>query len=194
METLIACHLTVCWYCRDRNALADDIGGELLTEQKAVRPSLSAQQLLSAARTRPEIVVSKQRSESGDASVPCALGRLLPGPIESLDWRLVAPGVKQFPLNDQPRKEGAFKLLRLEPGVTLSQHSHTDRELTYVVRGSYQDKFGQFKAGDIADLDDHHDHQPVVDEAEVCIALIATDAPVKYRSVLGKIMQPFVGI
>lgn len=194
METLVACHLTVCPHCRERNALADEIGGEMLEVGAESRPGLSAQQLLSIARKRPDIIVSKKQKDVGDASVPRALGRLLPGPIESLEWRNVAPGVKQFPLSDQPRKEGAFKLLHLDPGITLSKHSHNEREMTYVVRGSYHDEFGHFKAGDIADLGDSHEHRPVVGDEEVCIALIATDAPVKYRSVIGKIMQPFVGI
>jgi putative transcriptional regulator len=89
---------------------------------------------------------------------------------------------------------GAFKLLHLAPGVVLSAHSHNDRELTYVVKGSYQDEIGRFKAGDIADLDGEVVHQPVVDTNEPCIALIASYSPVTYQGMLGKIMQPFVGI
>ncbi len=194
METLVACHLTVCPHCRGRNDLADDVGGQLLAAHEPVAPHLSAVQLLDKARSKPNISVSKPPQQIGDASVPRPLGRLLPGPIESLEWRSMAPGVKQFTLSEQPRKDGAFKLLRLEPGVTLSQHTHNERELTYVVRGSYRDEIGHFRAGDIADLDNHVEHCPVVNEDEVCIALIATDAPVKYTTMLGKIMQPFVGI
>ena len=194
METLVACHLTVCPHCRERNRVTDDVGGELLSSCKPASTKLSAAELLNQARSQPPISVSKAPNPVGDASVPRPLARLLPGPIESLNWRNVAPGVKQFALSQQPMKDGAFKLLRLEPGVTLSQHTHNERELTYVVRGSYHDEVGQFRAGDIADLDNHVEHCPVVDTEEVCIALIATDAPVKYSTVLGKIMQPFVGI
>jgi len=194
IETLVACHLTVCPHCRSRNELADDIGGHLLSESKPVATSMGAADLLAHAKNHPSISVSKKPLAVGDHSVPRPLGRLLPGPIETLEWRAMAPGIKQFSLSKQPRKEGAFKLLRLEPGVTLSQHTHSQRELTYVVRGSYHDELGQFRAGDIADLDNRDEHCPVVDSDEVCIALIATDAPVKYSTVLGKIMQPFVGI
>lgn len=194
METLVACHLTVCPQCRGRNKIADDVGGELLSSHKPASTKLSAAELLDQIRNKPSISVSKVPNPVGDASVPRALGRLLPGPIESLNWRKMAPGVKQFSLSKQHRKDGAFKLLRIEPGVTLSQHTHNERELTYVVRGSYTDEVGQFCAGDIADLDNNVEHCPVIDTGEVCIALIATDAPVKYSTVLGKIMQPFVGI
>jgi len=174
--------------------LADSVGGQLLSASAPVAPRMSAAELLSHASQRPAITVTKPPNEVGDKTVPRPLGRLLPGPIESLDWRSLAPGIKQYSLSDQPRKQGAFKLLRLEPGVTLSQHTHNERELTYVVRGSYQDEIGQFRAGDIADLDNRDEHRPVVDDEEVCIALIATDAPVNYTTMLGKIMQPFVGI
>ncbi len=194
METLVACHLTVCPHCRERNQLADNVNGQMLADQKPATIKLSAAELLSQARSKPAISVSKKTNAVGDKSVPRPLGRLLPGPIESLEWRAVAPGIKQFALNNQPRQAGAFKLLRLEPGITLSQHTHNERELTYVVRGSYRDEIGHFKAGDIADLDGHVEHKPIVGDEEVCIALIATDAPVKYTTMLGKIMQPFVGI
>ena len=120
---------------------------------------------------------------------------MLPKSLDELDWRRIAPGIKQFNLSDQHRRYGAFQLLSLEPGVVLSAHSHNDRELTYLVQGSYTDEIGQFRAGDIADLDGHQEtHQPVVDSEESCIALIATHSPVNYSGMVGKIMQPFVGI
>lgn len=194
METLVACHLTVCPHCRNRSRLTDGVGGQLLLEQEPTAPKLSAQELLLQSRTKPSITVSKKVNKVGDNTVPRPLGRLLPGPLETLEWRAVGPGIKQYALSNQPRQEGAFKLLRLEPGITLSPHTHNERELTYVVRGSYHDEVGHFKAGDIADLDDHIEHRPVVGTEEVCFALIATDAPVKYTTMIGKIMQPFVGI
>jgi len=110
--------------------------------------------------------------------VPRPLARILPTDLEQLDWKRIAPGIKQINLSEQHRRNGAFKLLHLAPGVVLSAHSHNDRELTYVVQGSYQDEIGRFKAGDIADLDGEVAHQPVVDTDQPCIALIASESPV----------------
>ncbi len=126
--------------------------------------------------------------------VPRPLGRLLPEPLETLDWRRMAPGVRQYNLKNGPRFDGAFKLLHCAPGVALSAHTHNERELTFIVRGSYTDELGQFRAGDVADLDYSVEHRPVIDDDGPCIALIATDAPVRYSDLLGKLMQPFVGI
>ncbi|MFT6304814.1 MAG: putative transcriptional regulator [Granulosicoccus sp.] len=196
METLIACHLTVCRHCREKAALADSVGGELFEQFESAPISHSAADTLKQARTA---VCSNAREPTQDlrfksAGVPRPLARLLPTNLAELDWRRIAPGIKQINLSDQPRSMGAFKLLHLAPGVVLSAHSHNDRELTYVVKGSYQDEIGRFKAGDIADLDGNVAHQPVVDTHEPCIALIASHSPVTYSGMLGKIMQPFIGI
>lgn len=195
METLVACHLTVCQRCRERSLFAEKIGGHLFESIDSIDVSLSAAQLLARAETAPmdhtSAAVAVDQLVSG---VPRPLARLLPTGLEELDWKRIAPGIKQHSLTDQHRRHGAFKLLHLAPGVVLSAHSHNDRELTYVVKGSYQDEIGRFKAGDIADLDSGIGHQPVVDTDEPCIALIATDSPVTYTGMFGKIMQPFVGI
>lgn len=196
METLVACHLTVCSRCRARAYMADDIGAVLLNESAPASVTYTAADLLARAAMMPgHAAPVSGKAASIVAGVPRPLARLLPTTLESLDWRRIGPGIKQHNLSDQHRKYGAFQLLHLEPGVTLSAHSHNDRELTYLVQGSYTDVSGQFKAGDISDLDGHQEeHQPVVDSDEPCIALIATQSPVNYSGVFGKIMQPFVGI
>ena len=196
METLVACHLTVCQHCRDRAVLADQIGGELFDQFEPVSLSQTPEQLIKQAALAspihaPQTDLSSTRTFK---DVPKPLARFLSAELDELDWRRIAPGIKQVNLSEQHRSLGAFKLLHLAPGVVLSAHSHSDRELTYVVKGSYQDEIGRFKAGDIADLDGEVAHQPVVDTDEPCIALIASHSPVKYNGLFGKIMQPFVGI
>jgi len=196
METLVACHLTVCSHCRKKAEVAERIGGSMIGDSEPVSVSLSPSELLAKAAMMPQhSTPAVTREKPAVEGVPRPLARLLPTTLEELDWRRIAPGIKQHNLSSQHRKYGAFQLLHLEPGVVLSAHSHNDRELTYLVRGSYTDEIGQFKVGDIADLDGHQEtHQPVVDSEEPCIALIATHSPVNYSGVIGKIMQPFVGI
>ena len=198
METLVACHLTMCARCRARSIFADAIGGSLLSEHDAAPVRVTAAEVLARAvvegRTTMPDTAPEPVATHPIGDVPRPLGRLLPAELDGLDWRLVAPGIRQFNLGTRHRRHGAFKLLHLAPGVTLSDHGHDDRELTYVVRGSYTDELGRFRAGDIADLDDHDNHRPVVDPGEPCIALIATHSPVRFNGVLGRLMQPFVGI
>jgi putative transcriptional regulator len=194
METLVACHLTVCEHCRTRTERADQIGGFMVSASESVQVSTSAADLLQRSRTENAAQDKTVARRAAIAGVPRPLGRLLGKPIEQLEWKRIAPGIKQFNLDVDTNRKGAFKLLHLTPGASLSDHSHEDRELTYVVRGSYHDEIGQFKTGDIADLDGHHSHKPVIDSAEPCIALIATHSPVRYSGLFSRLMQPFVGI
>lgn len=192
MEVVIACHLTYCTSCRNRADMLDATAGALLVNEQPTAVKTTAEQLMQRAagmdNTSTNAVAKPQVSD-----VPRPLGRLLPAPLEALKWKRLAPGIKQYNLSKQHRKYGAFKLLHLAPGVVLSQHTHKDKELTLVLRGSYQDEIGRFKAGDIADLGDDVVHQPVVDTQESCIALIATQSPVQFSGVMGKLMQPFIG-
>ncbi|ASJ71704.1 ChrR family anti-sigma-E factor [Granulosicoccus antarcticus] len=198
METLVACHMTVCSHCRLKAELADGIGGAVIAEVEPATVALSASELIARASLMPTHTAAGTNGatavESLIPGIPRPLARLLPTSLEELKWRRIAPGIKQFKLSKQHRRDGAFQLLHLEPGVELSAHSHNDRELTYLVQGSYTDELGKFEAGDIADLDNHATHRPLIDGHIPCIALIATQSPVRYESVFGKIMQPFVGI
>lgn len=209
METLVACHLTVCRQCRQKASLADEVGGSLFDVVQPVQMSLTAAELITRAAAAqsdggqpcdspasrvPAPAHQGLHASQGPARVPRPLARLLPAPLDKLEWRKIAPGIRQHNLSDQHRRHGAFQLLHLDPGVVLSAHSHNDRELTFLVQGSYHDELGHFKAGDIADLEGNHTHQPIIDSDIPCIALIATQSPVRYTGVFGKIMQPFVGI
>ncbi len=212
METLIACHLTVCPMCRKKVEMAERIGGAILAEQQSVGVSKSAADIIAMAESSAQpahggYATSSTLPNAGSAAasagtngftpipgVPRPLARLLPSTLDELPWKSFGPGMKQYTIDKQPRKEGAFKLLSLDPGSRMSKHSHNHRELTFILSGSYSDEMGQFKAGDIADLSADHHHTPHVDSDVPCISLIATDAPVKFDSLFGKIVQPFVGI
>jgi len=200
METLVACHLTLCARCRARAAFADAVGGTLLESHDPIRVGASATDVLgrvddpAPSSPPPSSRPPPPRLVPTVVDVPRPLARLLPTDLDALDWRRVAPGIRQYNLGTRHRRHGAFKLLHLAPCSTLAEHGHNDRELTYVVRGSYTDELGQFCTGDIADLGDNVEHRPVVDPGEPCIALIATHSPVRFSGLLGRLMQPFVGI
>ena len=205
METLVACHLTVCAACREELAVHEALGGAVLRSGEPVSPRASATDALArvgrigparAGGPGPEAAPALLDAprDSPAAGVPRPLGRLLPLPLETLDWHLTAPGVHQYNLSRGPRTVGAFKLLRCAAGVARAAHTHRERELTFVLRGGYADEVGRFGPGDIADLDDTVEHRPVADDAEPCIMLLATDSPVRYTELLGTLMQPFVGI
>jgi len=194
METLIACHLTVCPACRQRAEMADAVGGLSLEDEPAVPMKATASDILALDKTTGSLENDIAPTKMNYTGVPKPLARLLPAPLEELPWKSFGPGMKQYNLGSQARAEGAFKLLSLQPGSRMSKHTHTRRELTFILSGSYSDEMGRFKVGDIADLSADHLHRPIVDSDVACISLIATDAPVKFDGWFGKMVQPFVGI
>jgi putative transcriptional regulator len=87
-----------------------------------------------------------------------------------------------------------LRLLKIAPGVRIPRHTHGDEELTLILRGSYTDEVGDFRRGDLADLDEDVLHAPLATGDEPCICLIATSAPLRFKTIVGRIVQPFIGL
>ncbi len=66
--------------------------------------------------------------------------------------------------------------------------------MTLVLSGAYRDAMGRFGCGDIADLDEHIEHQPRVEPGEPCICIVATEAPTRFKGFFSRLLQPLVRI
>ncbi|MBC05193.1 ChrR family anti-sigma-E factor [Thalassospira sp.] len=211
MELLVATHMTVCPHCRDKVTGYETMGGAALEttdsmamgdhsldhvmamlERETANENIVTQELPSLRR----VAVGESITGSAMSALPRPLADLLPEDVMSLDdipWKTLAPGVKHFQLKSIESK-GTVRLMKIAPGVSIPDHGHHGHEMTLLIKGSYIDEIGRFRAGDVADLDDDVDHQPIADTAEECICLIATDAPMKFNRLLPKLLQPFFGI
>ena len=78
--------------------------------------------------------------------------------------------------------------------MSMLEHGHGGEELTLVLQGAFRDKVGRFARGDIADLDEDTEHCPIIEVGETCICLYATEAPSHFKTFLGRLLQPFLGI
>jgi putative transcriptional regulator len=67
-------------------------------------------------------------------------------------------------------------------------------ELTLMLDGSYRDVTGVYSRGDVQDVDEAVEHQPVVGTDKDCICLIASVHPARFKSLLGRITQPWTGL
>jgi putative transcriptional regulator len=211
MELIVATHMTLCPHCRDKVAEFEACGGAMLNDNQSLSMDIDALDHVMAmieqesanenARTAPvemprRVAVGGSITGSAVPSLPTPLASLLPDNILSLEdipWRSLAPGVKHFPLKSVQTR-GTVRLLKIAPGVSIPDHGHGGHEMTLLLKGSYIDDVGRFRAGDVADLADDIDHQPIADTAEDCICLIATDAPLKFNGILPKLLQPFIGM
>ncbi len=209
-EVVVASHLTMCPCCREKAKLLDSVGGYFVEQSDSAIPALTATEMLKKCRLSDVVQLDDRTTEQNDQSdkrpcahevtretalrVPLPLARRLPASVDNLPWKPLARGIEQFELGTGSKKDGAFKLLRIQPGTQLIEHEHGDHELTLVLHGSYSDSLGRYSAGDVADLGPEHSHKPVIDSDEPCIALIASNAPARYKGLVGKLIQPFVGI
>lgn len=195
---VIAAHLEFCPHCRQRAREAEAVGGALL-EALPAAPATSTglaqvwdkidQQPAPHPQPQPKTIRSPR-----DDGMPRVLEEYLPHGLSGINWRRLVPGIRQHVFQGLDSAAGTVRLFAIAPGTSIPQHSHGGSELTLVLKGSYGDEIGRFSPGDLADLDDAVQHQPVADTAEPCICLIATDDKLKFPDVFSRMLQPLVGI
>ena len=188
---VVACHLSVCEHCQQRVRKLETIGGALL--EKGSLSAVSDNSLLHVLeRLDTEPLETSVISAPQDSEVPRPLASYVGDSLDDIPWKKVVSGLWIHNLSSQG--EGVTRLLRVAPGKTAFPHTHRGSELTQLLRGSYSDDVGRFSSGDVADLDDRITHQPLVDSDHDCICLIATEFPLRYTSLMGKLAQPLLGL
>ena len=195
MALVVASHLSFCPACRERAELNDAVGGVLLEslDAETIEDDMLAAILAQIDEPLERCIVEPRQAipSLSDPEIPVPLNEYLSGPLDQLEWKRIVPGVAYYDMPWQGR--GVSRLLRIAPGKSMLTHTHNGNELTLVLRGSFSDEVGRFCRGDIADLDDQIEHQPLVDSDEDCICLIATDAPLRFTTLFGKLVQPMTG-
>ena len=186
-----ACHISMCPECRTAVRKAEALGGEILDDlQSAAVSDVCRAATLASLDDRIAVKPAIVKSD-----MPSPLQRLLGGQdLAQLRWRKKAPGVAVYELPLSKNAKGSLKLLSIASGMSMLEHGHGGEELTLVLQGAFKDKVGRFARGDIADLDEDTEHCPIIEEGETCICLYATEAPSHYKTFLGRLLQPFLGI
>jgi len=124
--------------------------------------------------------------------LPKPLQDYVGGDPDAIRWTRLGRGIKQAVL---PTTKGATaRLLCVSAGQALPAHGHRGMELTLVLGGAFHDHSDRFARGDIQIADQQVQHQPVADQDQDCICLMATDARLKFKTLLPRLTQPFVGI
>jgi putative transcriptional regulator len=191
--TVVAPHLASCAECRSRLRETEEIGGNLLEAIDAV-PLDAAAFERAMRRLNEPVEQTLVEPEQRKPSLSRLLTRLVEGGLDDVAWKTVAPGVAMHRLPTSKAARGSLRLLKIAPGKKIPEHGHGGTEITLVLTGSYRDAFGRFGPGDVADLDENVEHQPMVDSSEPCICLVATEAPTRFKSFFGRLFQPLVGI
>jgi putative transcriptional regulator len=193
---VIGAHLALCPHCRASLHMAEAIGGGVLADQTPVAVSQTLREAtLASLSGLPAVAPKPSRAALNSTELPDVLVRALG--VTSLDqikWHRKLPGVAIYDVPLHKGSKAKLKLLALEKGRAMPDHAQGGEELTLVLKGSYSDKFGKFSRGDLADLAEDVEHQPIVDSDETCICLISFDVPARFKSIWARLAQPFSGL
>jgi len=195
---VVATHLALCPACRAAVADLESLGGVLLervgADAEAGQRLEGAIDAAIARAARPPVAVTPPRA----ASVPARSDRLFPQPLRDyvgaeVAWKTLVPGIQHSVI----ARDGAGSIARLlwiAPGRSVFEHGHGGTELTLVLQGSYTAGGRHFGRGDLEVADSAVSHRPVAGPEEACICLAVTDAPLRFRNMVGRLLQPLFGI
>lgn len=191
----IATHLALCPECRGVVSLAEEMGGSLLEDVTPEQMASGSWEQIAAQLDSPE-AVQTAAPEAATASVPPLFPEPLRGYVGNdagdVPWKRLGGVGYQYliPTHDA----GRARLLRISAGNPVPQHGHQGRELTLVLSGRFSDHVGEFTRGDLEDGDEDLIHQPVASADADCICLAITDAPLRFTSLIPRMVQPFFKI
>lgn len=171
---------------------AENIGGSLMENSE---PTKISNQLFEDLMKKIDDLPVEAHPYSNDNGLPTPLADYLDNKsLDQLKWRMMGPGLSQVRLWTGPNDERLW-LLKAKGGAKVPAHDHNGLEMTLVLQGSYHVDGACYSAGmlELAD-DDTLNHMPVIDTGEDCICLVVTEAPIKIRSFIGRLVQPFIGL
>ncbi|MCT4559006.1 MAG: ChrR family anti-sigma-E factor [Pelagimonas sp.] len=184
---VVASHVSMCEHCRVALAAHQAVGGAVLDETPTERVSTSLKESVFARLDAP-FVPEPVFDRNG----------IYPGPVMEAKkgraplWKTLGMGVRQDILSAD--KNGSVRLLYIPPGQAVPDHSHNGLELTLVLQGSFSDETGRFGVGDLEIADEHLEHTPIADPGDACICLAATDARLRFRALVPRLLQPLFRI
>ncbi len=195
---VVATHLALCPACRAAVADAEALGGVMIEETGG--KSMAADSLaitLQRAAVRRDSAPRPAAAGTGIAApslvLPQPLRTYAGGDLGAVTWKRLGPGIQHRELIRSATGATA-RLLRIQPGLAVFNHGHSGQELTLVLQGSYRSGGQQFLRGDLEVADDSVEHAPVAGSEAVCICLAVTEAPLRFKNLIGRLMQPFIGI
>ena len=186
---IAATHVTLCDDCRARLAALEALGG-------AVVENIDTSALSDGAldRTLSRLSAPERRApmQSRTAVLPAPLLSYVGGDLDAVRWKTLGMGVRQAIL---PTSMGAMaRLLHIPAGRVVPDHGHRGTELTLVLSGAFHDSVDRFGLGDLEIATQDLVHAPIAEPGADCICLAATDAPLRFNSLIPRLLQPIFRI
>lgn len=186
LAAVVAGHVSMCSHCRAEVRDLEILGGVMMMggpDDRAASVVKSPGHETRAAQPAP-------RREQLPAPIAAAYGLS----FDNIPWRRLGPGVWHHKLALSAGTQGDLRLLKISAGRAMPDHGHGGEELTLVLDGAYADQTGEYRVGDIQDVDEDTEHTPVADRGTGCICLIASERPARFKGWIGRLLQPFTGM
>lgn len=191
---VVEAHLPHCPACRARVSEFLALGGAFLEE---LEPTALSPNALADVLSRID-VEEEEPARPVAAEKPVEIdGVRLPDSLRGCDigrWKWIGPGMHMSRIGVPHDPDANVIMLKVGPGRALPDHGHVGTEFTFLVAGSYTDRFGQFKAGDIVEMNEDVEHQPIVDPDGECICIAALEGKMRFNGFIGRMLQPIFGI
>lgn len=195
-SVLVATHTALCPACRSKVRAAEAVGGALISDDAPAEMSADALEATLVRAATAEDTSEPARIASaveGTPVLPQPLRDYAGSDLDGLNWRRLGRGAYHIPLVSG-RGAPTARLIRIPAGRPVPEHGHNGLELTMVLQGSFVDGKVQYSAGDVETADSDLEHQPVAAPGQDCICLAVTDAPLRFRGAVARLVQPFIGI
>lgn len=201
LSLMIAAHIDMCPELRQRLYQHECLGG-LMLEDLSPCPEIGYDMLSSLLnrieeqeQSFPNLAEIEGHPERQNyvELFPKSVERFLGHGFKDARWRFAGPGSVISQLW-QDEGNGRLWMFRSKGGTTTPVHTHSGIEWTLLLKGGYTTVEGSFTAGDLHQVDETCEHQPIMDEGEDCICLVFTEGRTIYSDFLPKIMQRYTGI
>lgn len=189
---VVATHISMCDTCRAALAEYDAVGGEIMKSSDPVDVSEGALAATLALIEKGPQEKAPALQPAVSSVFPTPLRDYVNGDLDAVKWRKVGGGVSQMLLSTS--NGASVRLLRIPAGTAVPDHGHRGTELTLVLQGAFVDATDRFATGDVEVANEDLNHTPVAEDGMDCICLAATDAPLRFNSLLPRIAQRFIGI
>lgn len=189
-DLVVATHVSMCDDCRAAVAEYDALGGEVMLE---TTPAAMDEASLAAAFALIDKGAPTPKPRPMARGVfPAPLQDYVSGDLADVKWRKIGGGVSQMVLKTSG--DATVRLFKIPAGTAVPDHGHRGTELTLVLQGAFADAVDRFGVGDVEVANEDLNHTPKAEAGLDCICLAATDAPLRFNSLLPRIAQRFIGI
>jgi putative transcriptional regulator len=187
---IVASHVSMCDDCRAALAAFDALGGAVL-DSESVEPlsDHALEEAMAKITTVPQATARSRSRRQGILPTPLAD---YVGDLDRVRWSSLGKGAKQAILPTD--KFASARLLYIPSGVAMPDHGHRGLEMTLVLQGAFADDSDYFGPGDVEIADQDTEHSPVAQAGADCICLAASDAPLRFRGMIPRLVQPLFRI